>query len=129
MPIVVLGVLFVVVAVNVFLYFGYSSETPTPPPAEPSTTIETPERTGPEDGNATRGDAAREDQARDHPPEHDPHRSSAPASATASAYLLSVAQSRILRAPRETSRPFVPSTRTPRLWTTYPSENAFPLFP
>jgi dipeptidyl aminopeptidase/acylaminoacyl peptidase len=43
----VLGVLFVVVAVNVFLYLGYSSGTPTPLPAEhtgPSTTIERPER-------------------------------------------------------------------------------------
>jgi Tol biopolymer transport system component len=45
-PIAVLGVLFVVVAVNVFLYFGYSSRTPTPLLAEhtgPSTTIERPE--------------------------------------------------------------------------------------
>jgi hypothetical protein len=53
MPIAVLGVLFVVVAVNVFLYFGYSSKTPTPLPAEqtgPSTTIEGPERTGPKEG-------------------------------------------------------------------------------
>ena len=49
MPIVVLGVLFVVVAINVFLYVGYASETPPPPPAEPSTTIERPERTGPRD--------------------------------------------------------------------------------
>jgi len=48
MLIAVLGVLFVVVAVNVFLYFGYySPKTPTPLPAEhtgPSTTIERPER-------------------------------------------------------------------------------------
>jgi hypothetical protein len=53
MPIAVLGVLFVVVAVNVFLYFGYSSKTPTPQPAEhagPSTTIERPERTVPKEG-------------------------------------------------------------------------------
>ena len=51
MPIAVLGVLFVVVAVNVFLYFGrYSSGMPTSLPAEhtgPSTTIERPERAGP----------------------------------------------------------------------------------
>ena len=40
MPAAVLGVLFVVVVVNVFLYFGYSAKTRTPPPAEPSTTIE-----------------------------------------------------------------------------------------
>ena len=48
MPIVVLGVLFVVVAVNVFLYFGYYSKTSTPLPAEhtgPSTTIEKTEST------------------------------------------------------------------------------------
>jgi hypothetical protein len=42
-----------VVAVNVFLYFGYySSKTPTPQPAEhtgPSTTIERPERAGPKE--------------------------------------------------------------------------------
>jgi hypothetical protein len=53
MPIAVLGVLFVVVAINVFLYFGYSSNTSTPLPAEhtgPSTTIERPERTGPNEG-------------------------------------------------------------------------------
>src|SRR5215212_9549934 len=46
-PLAVLGVLFVVVAVNVFLYVGYSSNTPTPLPAEhtgPSTTIEMMER-------------------------------------------------------------------------------------
>ena len=49
-----LGVLFVVVAVNLFLYFGYySSKTPTPLPAEhtsPSTTIGSPERAGPKEG-------------------------------------------------------------------------------
>jgi hypothetical protein len=53
MPIVVLGVLFVVVAVNVFLYFGYYSKTSTPVPAEhtgPSTTIERPEGAGPNEG-------------------------------------------------------------------------------
>lgn len=49
MPAAALGVLFVVVVVNVFLYFGYTAKTRTPPPAEPSTTIETPERTGPEE--------------------------------------------------------------------------------
>ncbi len=55
MPITVLGVLFVVAAVNVFLYFGYSSSTtPTPLPAEhkgPSTkNIERTERAGPKEG-------------------------------------------------------------------------------
>lgn len=54
MPIAVLGVLFVVVAVNLFLYFGYyASKTPTPLPAEhtsPSTTIGRPERAGPKEG-------------------------------------------------------------------------------
>ena len=48
-PLAVLGVLFMVVAVNVFLYFGYYSKTPTPLPARhtgPSTTIERPERAG-----------------------------------------------------------------------------------
>ena len=49
MPIGVLGVLFVVVAVNVFRYFGYySTRTSNPLPAEhtaPSTTIERTERT------------------------------------------------------------------------------------
>jgi hypothetical protein len=54
MPIVVLGVFFVVVVVNVFLYFGYySPRTTTSPAAEqttPSTTIAMPERTGPEEG-------------------------------------------------------------------------------
>ena len=48
-PLAVLGVLFMVVAVNVFLYLRYSSNTPTPLPAEhtgPSTTIERPERAG-----------------------------------------------------------------------------------
>src|SRR5215218_4017231 len=53
MPIVVLGVLLVVVAVNLFLYFGYYSKTSTPLPAEhtvPSTTIERTERTGPKEG-------------------------------------------------------------------------------
>ena len=54
MPIAVLGVLFVVVAVNVFLYFGiYSSNTPTPLPAEntaPSTTIERTELARPKEG-------------------------------------------------------------------------------
>ena len=53
MPIVVLGVLFVVVAVNVFLYFGYSSHTPNALPAEhrsPSTTIERTELAGPKEG-------------------------------------------------------------------------------
>jgi putative drug exporter of the RND superfamily len=49
LPIVVLGVLLVVVALNVFLYFGYYSRTSAPLPAEhsaPSTTIERTERTG-----------------------------------------------------------------------------------
>lgn len=54
MPIAVLGVLFVVVAVNLFLYFGYySSKTPTQLPAEnasPSTNIGRPERAGPKEG-------------------------------------------------------------------------------
>lgn len=54
MPIAVLAVFLVVVAVNVFLYFGfYSSRTPTSQPAEhttPSTTLAIPERTGPEEG-------------------------------------------------------------------------------
>ena len=54
MPIAVLGVLFVVVAVNLFLYFGYySPKTPTSLPAEhtsPSTTIERPERAEPQEG-------------------------------------------------------------------------------
>jgi hypothetical protein len=54
MPIVVLGVLFVVVAVNVFLYFSnYSSDTPTALPAKhpaPSTTIERTELAGPKEG-------------------------------------------------------------------------------
>ena len=50
MPAAVLGVLFVVVVVNVFLYFGYSAKTQTPPPAEPSTTINEPGLTGPEEG-------------------------------------------------------------------------------
>ena len=54
MPIAVLGVLFVMVAVNLFLYFGYySSKTPTPLPAEhtaPSTTIERTELAGPKEG-------------------------------------------------------------------------------
>jgi hypothetical protein len=53
MPITVLGVLFVVAAVNVFLYFGYSSNTPTPLPTErtaPSaTTLERTERAGPKE--------------------------------------------------------------------------------
>jgi hypothetical protein len=53
MPIAVLGVFFVVVVVNLFLYFGYySSRMPTSPPAEqttPSTTVTVPERTGPEE--------------------------------------------------------------------------------
>jgi hypothetical protein len=52
-PIAVFGVLFVVVAVNLFLYFGYSSKTSTPLPAEhtsPSTTIGRPERAGPKEG-------------------------------------------------------------------------------
>jgi hypothetical protein len=53
MPITVLGVLFVVVAVNVFLYFGnYSSNTPDALPAEhtaPSTTIERTELAGPKE--------------------------------------------------------------------------------
>ena len=42
-PLAVLGVLFVVVSVNVFLYLGYFSNTPTPLAAEhagPSTTVE-----------------------------------------------------------------------------------------
>jgi hypothetical protein len=54
MPILVLGVLLVALSVNVFLYFGrYSSGTPTSLPAEhtdPSTTIERPERAGPNEG-------------------------------------------------------------------------------
>ena len=54
MPIVVLGVLFVVVAVNVILYFSnYSSDTPTALPAEhtaTSTTIERTELAGPKEG-------------------------------------------------------------------------------
>jgi uncharacterized membrane protein YdfJ with MMPL/SSD domain len=53
LPIVVLGVLFVVVAVNVFLYFGYYSRTSTPLPAEhtaPSTTIERTELAGSKEG-------------------------------------------------------------------------------
>lgn len=50
MPAAALGVLFVVVVVNVYLYFGYSAKTRTPPPAGSSTTIETPERTGPQEG-------------------------------------------------------------------------------
>jgi RND superfamily putative drug exporter len=50
MPMLVLGVLFLVVAVNIFLYFGYYSKTSTSLPAEhtaPSTTIERTERAGP----------------------------------------------------------------------------------
>jgi hypothetical protein len=54
MPIAALGVFFVVVVVNLFLYFGYySPRTPTSPAAEqttPSRTIAMPERTGPEEG-------------------------------------------------------------------------------
>jgi hypothetical protein len=50
LPAAALGVLIVVVVVNVFLYFGYSAKTRTPPPAGLSTTIETPELTGPEEG-------------------------------------------------------------------------------
>jgi hypothetical protein len=54
MPIAALGVFFVVVVVNFFLYFGYYSlGTPTSPAAEqstPSRTIAMPERTGPEEG-------------------------------------------------------------------------------
>jgi hypothetical protein len=50
MPAAALGVLFVVVVVNVYLYFGYAAKTRTPPPAGPSTTVETPERTGPQEG-------------------------------------------------------------------------------
>jgi hypothetical protein len=51
-PIAALSVLFVVVAVNVFLYFGYySAKTPTPLPTERSvpsaTTLESTERAGP----------------------------------------------------------------------------------
>jgi hypothetical protein len=49
-----IGVLFVVVAVNVFLYFSYYSNTPNALPAEhtaPSTTnIERPERAGSKEG-------------------------------------------------------------------------------
>ena len=59
-PLAVLGVLFMVVAVNVFLYLRYSSKTPTPLPAEhtgPSTTIERTERTGPNE--ATRLERSR----------------------------------------------------------------------
>jgi hypothetical protein len=50
MPAAALGVLIVVVVVNVFLYFGYSAKTRTPPPAGPSTTIEMLERTRPQEG-------------------------------------------------------------------------------
>ena len=53
-PLAVLGVLFMVVAVNVFLYFSnYTSDTPTALPAEhtaPSTTIERTELAGPREG-------------------------------------------------------------------------------
>src|SRR5215218_9967603 len=52
-PIAALSVVFVMMVVNVFLYFGYySPKTPTPLPAEqtsPSTTIETPERAPPQE--------------------------------------------------------------------------------
>ena len=80
MPAAVLGVLFVVVVVNVFLYFGYSAKTRPPPPAEPSTTIERPERTGPEEGTLpemTRPATVSQSTT--------PTDQSAPASATASA--------------------------------------------
>ena len=80
MPAAALGVLFVVVVVNVFLYFGYSAKTRTPPPAEPSTTIETPERTGPEEG--TLPEMTRPATV---PQSTIPTDQSAPASATASA--------------------------------------------
>jgi|SRR5687768_10980794 hypothetical protein len=53
-PIAALSVVFVMVVVNVFLYFGYySPKTPTPLSAEhtsPSTTIERPERAQPQEG-------------------------------------------------------------------------------
>jgi hypothetical protein len=53
-PIAALSVVFVMVAVSVFLYFGYySPKTPTSLPAEhtsPSTTIERPERAEPQEG-------------------------------------------------------------------------------
>jgi len=53
-PIAALSVVFVMMVVNVFLYFGYySPKTPTPLPAEqtsPSTTIERPERAQPQEG-------------------------------------------------------------------------------
>jgi hypothetical protein len=80
MPAAVLGVLFVVVVVNVFLYFGYSAKTRTPPPAEPSTTIERPERTGPEE--VTLPEKTRPATV---PQSTIPTDQSAPASATASA--------------------------------------------
>jgi len=52
-PIAVLGVSFVVVVVNVFLYFGYySTKTPTALPTErtvSSTTLERAERAGPKE--------------------------------------------------------------------------------
>jgi hypothetical protein len=52
-PIATLSLVFVVVAVNVFLYFGYYSKTPTPLPTErtaPSaTTLERTERAGPKE--------------------------------------------------------------------------------
>ena len=85
MPAAALGVLFVVVVVNVFLYFGYSAKTRTPPPAEPSTTIETPERTGPEAG--TLPEVTRPEKTRPvtTPQSTIPTDQSAPASATASA--------------------------------------------
>jgi hypothetical protein len=53
-PIAALSVVFVMVVVNVFLYFGYySPKMPPPLPAEhtsPSTSIERPERAQPQEG-------------------------------------------------------------------------------
>jgi hypothetical protein len=81
LPAAALGVLIVVVVVvNVFLYFGYSAKTRTPPPAGPSSTIETPELTGPEEGTLPEMTRPQTTPQRTIPTDQSP-----PASATASA--------------------------------------------
>jgi hypothetical protein len=91
-PIAVLSALLVVVAVNVFLYFGYSPKTPTPLPAArtvPSaTSIERTERAGPKERR--RHESTRPERSRpattlqSTPPTATPTERSATASATSS---------------------------------------------
>ena len=119
MPAAVLGVLFVVVVVNIFLYSA------TPPRREPRR-LPSLRRPSKDQGlqDPKRGRYPRIPGPRP-PPGRDPHRSERPCQRYCERYLLSVARSRVPRAQSEPSRPFLPFMVPGSLWTKYLSGHGY----